>query len=57
MTDTFLANLNGSMSIYCHPLEKTHEKIIIKLLRKVENFLLYNYKNRRENIFINEYLK
>jgi predicted HAD superfamily phosphohydrolase YqeG len=57
MTDTFLANLNGSMSIYCHPLEKSHEKITIKLLRKVENFLLYNYKNRRENIFIKEYLK
>lgn len=33
MTDVLLANLNNSYSIYCQPLEKSHEKIQIKILR------------------------
>ena len=57
MTDTLLANSNGSTSIYCHPLEQSHEKIIIKILRKIEFLFLYVFKKRRENNYIKQYLE
>jgi hypothetical protein len=31
MTDVYIANLNGSLSILTKPLERSHEKFIIKV--------------------------
>jgi hypothetical protein len=38
MTDVFLANHNGSLSILTKPLERSHEKFVIKVL--MFNYLL-----------------
>ncbi len=49
-----MANLNGSLSIYCEPLDKTNEKINIKIMRKIENFYLKKFNNhRRMHLFYN----
>ncbi len=52
MTDTLLANLNGAVSVYCEPLEKSHEKFIIKFLRKIEDIFFYCFKKRRKSEII-----
>ncbi len=50
MTDTLLANLNGGISIYVKPLETTHEKINIKLMRRCEDSILKRFgRKRREH--------
>jgi predicted HAD superfamily phosphohydrolase YqeG len=47
MTDVALANMNGAYSIYVHPIEKTHEKHIIKALRKIEGTFLWFFGEKR----------
>lgn len=50
LTDVFMANLNGALSIHIEPLERSHEKINIKLIRFLEeSFLGIFYKKRREH--------
>jgi hypothetical protein len=38
-----MANSNQSVSIYVYPLDTEHEKINIKIIRKIENYLLNKY--------------
>ena len=57
MTDTLLANLNNSVSIYCEPLELTHEKIGVKFLRCIERIFLKSFNKRRFNEHIDFYNK
>lgn len=59
LTDVLMANMNGALSLYVKPLERSHEKNNIKIIRYFEEFILkYFFKKRRINIlFSSEKLK
>jgi predicted HAD superfamily phosphohydrolase YqeG len=57
MTDVLLANLNGGISILCDPLERSHEKYAIQLLRSLEELFLKQFGTRKNNPYIEKYLK
>ena len=51
LTDVLLANANGALSIYIEPLERTHEYFNIKIMRFIEEKLLWKklFKENREH--------
>ena len=40
MTDIMMANLKGALGVYVEPLERSHEKINIKMMRLLEDYTL-----------------
>jgi len=40
MTDIMIANLKGALGVYVEPLEPSHEKINIKIMRLLEDYTL-----------------